>query len=68
MQSKHLQFVSGVRATTYWLSNFVWDLFTALFPVIITFILFACFQVEGYQDEGLAAVFVILVSIVYMHE
>ena len=56
-----------MRATTYWLSTFVWDLFTALFPVTISFILFACFQVEGYRDEGLAAVLVIFVSLPRIH-
>lgn len=24
--SKHLQFVSGVNPTTYWVANFVWDM------------------------------------------
>jgi len=25
-KSKHLQFVSGVNATIYWVSTFVWDM------------------------------------------
>lgn len=61
-QAKHLQFVSGVHTTSYWLGNFVWDLLNAAVPIIITLILFAAFQVEAYSGEGLGAVFLLFVS------
>ena len=60
-QAKHLQFVSGVYVTSYWLATFAWDMLNAMVPVILTFILFAAFQVDGYKDEGLGAILLILV-------
>lgn len=61
-QAKHLQFVSGVHTTSYWLANFAWDLLNAAVPIIITLILFAAFQVDAYSGEGLGAVFLLFVS------
>ena len=60
-QAKHLQFVSGVDVTSYWLATFAWDMLNAMVPVLLTFILFAAFQVDGYKDEGLGAILLILV-------
>lgn len=28
--AKHLQFVSGINPTTYWISNYLWDLVNTL--------------------------------------
>ncbi len=64
MQAKHLQFVSGVFPSSYWLATFAWDLLNALVPVIVSVILFAAFQVDAFTGEGLAAIFVLLVSLV----
>ena len=61
-QAKHLQFVSGVHTTSYWLANLTWDLLNGAVPIIISFILFAAFQVEAYSGEGLAAVLLLFVS------
>ena len=63
LQAKHIQFVSGVQASSYWLSTFAFDLLNALIPSILTFILFAAFNLEGYRGENLAAIFLLLVSI-----
>ncbi len=62
-QAKHLQFVSGVHSTSYWTATFAWDLINALLPVIISFILFAAFQIEAYEGDGLAAIFLLLVGL-----
>ena len=61
-QAKHLQFVSGVHKTSFWLATFAWDLLNASIAVAVSIILFAAIQVEGYRNEGLAAVFLLFVS------
>ena len=60
-QAKHLQFVSGVFPSSYWLATFAWDLLNALIPVLVSLIIFAAFQVEAFSGEGLAAIFILLV-------
>ena len=67
MQAKHLQFVSGVHTTSYWLGNFAWDLLNAVVPILISLILFAAFQVDAYSGEGLGAVFLLFVSMHACH-
>ena len=61
VQAKHLQFVSGVNPVIYWLGNYAWDLINALFIVLVSFFIFAAFQVDGYMDSYLGALFWILV-------
>ena len=63
LQAKHLQFVSGVRATSYWTATFAWDLINCLLPVTISVIFFAAFQIDAYTGDGLAAVFLLLVGV-----
>lgn len=63
LQAKHLQFVSGVHSSSYWLATFAWDLLNALVPIIISIIIFAAFRVEAFSSsEALVAIFVLLVS------
>ena len=62
MQAKHLQFVSGVQASSYWLATFAWDLLNSLIPAVLTVILFAAFQIEGYKGENIGAIFLLVVS------
>ena len=62
LQAKHLQFVSGVHATSYWTATFLWDLISALLPLAISVALFAGFQIDAYTGDGLAAVFLLFVS------
>ncbi|XP_056103062.1 phospholipid-transporting ATPase ABCA1 isoform X2 [Rhinichthys klamathensis goyatoka] len=47
-KSKHLQFVSGVNPTIYWLANFAWDMCNYVVPCIIVIIIFLCFQQKSY--------------------
>ena len=63
MQAKHLQFVSGVSASSYWLATLAWDMVNVLVPILITVILFAGFQVDGFTGEGLGAVTLLLVCV-----
>ena len=48
--------------TSYWLAAYAWDLINSLIPIIVTIIIFACFNVEAYSGVALGAVFLVLVS------
>ena len=65
IQAKHLQFVSGVQASSYWLATFAWDLVNALIPAILTVTLFAAFQIDGYKGENIGAIFLLVVHYLY---
>ena len=63
-QAKHIQYVSGVRTSTYWLSTFAWDMLNALGPIVISIVLFAAFQIKAYSTvDALVAIFLLLVSL-----
>ncbi len=63
LQAKHLQFVSGVHSSSYWLATFAWDLLNALVPIIISIVIFAAFRVDAFSSlEALVTIFVLLVS------
>jgi len=59
-KSKHLQFVSGVSATSYWFSALAWDIISAIFPVILTVVVFRSFSVKAYRGNALVALFLVL--------
>jgi len=61
-QAKHIQFVSGVHITSFWLSAYLWDLINSLVPTIVAVILFAAFPIDAYR-ESLGSVFLLFVSI-----
>jgi len=52
-KSKHLQYVSGLRAPIFWLSAFFWDFVNYLVSICILILLFAAFQVEAYTGANL---------------
>ena len=63
VQAKHIQYVSGVRTSTYWLSTFAWDLLNTLGPILASIIIFAAFQIDAYSTvDALGAIFLLLVS------
>lgn len=62
-RAKLLQFVSGVRVWTFWLSQFVWDIFTLAITVLITVLVIACFQEEGFSDVDDLSRFLLLLVI-----
>ncbi|XP_075241054.1 phospholipid-transporting ATPase ABCA1-like isoform X2 [Convolutriloba macropyga] len=47
-KAKHLQYVSGVNPTIFWVSTFAWDLTNYLLPALICIFIFVCFQTESY--------------------
>lgn len=60
---KHLQHVSGVRPSAYWLSTLTIDALHCAIVITIVVILFAAFQLEEFSGEGLAAVTVVMVKV-----
>ncbi|KAK9972436.1 hypothetical protein ABG768_025743, partial [Culter alburnus] len=61
-KAKHLQFVSGVNPTIYWLANFAWDMCNYVIPCIIVIIIFLCFQQKSYvSPPNLPALILLLV-------
>ncbi|XP_022097183.1 ATP-binding cassette sub-family A member 1-like isoform X2 [Acanthaster planci] len=60
-KSKHLQFVSGISPTTYWVSTLLWDLMNFLIPVVLTILVFRCFSQKAYiGTEALPATILLL--------
>ena len=60
-KAKHLQFVSGVSATSYWLSALTLDLVNACLPIFLTVIVFRVFPVDAYHGSALISLLLILV-------
>ncbi|KRT85363.1 ABC transporter ATP-binding protein [Oryctes borbonicus] len=48
-KSKHLQFVSGAKVSSFWLIAFVWDYMTFIFTSLCLIITLACFQEDGFK-------------------
>ncbi|KAF0293021.1 ATP-binding cassette sub-family A member 3 [Amphibalanus amphitrite] len=49
-KAKHLQFVSGVGITVFWLSNLVWDYISYLIPACGMLLTLLAFQEEGFIE------------------
>jgi ATP-binding cassette subfamily A (ABC1) protein 1 len=47
-KSKHLQYVSGVNPSIYWLSTLAWDLTNYMVPAILCIFIFLAFQTKSY--------------------
>ncbi len=45
---RHLQFVSGVEPTTYWVSAFLWDMSMYLFSAFLCVLIFIAFDAQAY--------------------
>ncbi|XP_062865086.1 phospholipid-transporting ATPase ABCA1 [Trichomycterus rosablanca] len=61
-KAKHLQFVSGVNPTAYWVANFTWDMCNYIVPCIIVIVIFLCFQQKAYVSHAnLPALILLLV-------
>uniref|UniRef100_A0A3Q1GH78 P-type phospholipid transporter n=1 Tax=Acanthochromis polyacanthus TaxID=80966 RepID=A0A3Q1GH78_9TELE len=61
-KAKHLQFVSGVNPTVYWLANFAWDICNYIVPCLIVIVIFLCFQQKAYVSlPNLPALILLLV-------
>uniref|UniRef100_A0A3B4Z3Q7 P-type phospholipid transporter n=1 Tax=Stegastes partitus TaxID=144197 RepID=A0A3B4Z3Q7_9TELE len=61
-KAKHLQFVSGVNPTVYWVANFAWDMCNYIVPCLIVIVIFLSFQQEAYvSPPNLPALILLLV-------
>ena len=56
--------MSGVNAVSYWLGNYAWDLINAAIVVVLTFCIFAAFQVDAFSGDYLGALFWLMVQYV----
>uniref|UniRef100_A0A452VD19 ATP binding cassette subfamily A member 3 n=1 Tax=Ursus maritimus TaxID=29073 RepID=A0A452VD19_URSMA len=52
VQAKHVQFVSGVRVATFWLSALLWDLLSFLVPSLLLLAVFKAFDVHAFTRDG----------------
>lgn len=66
IRSKLLQFVSGANVLTFWLTAFIWDMFTFLITVVLTILTFAIFQEDGWSTAAeLSRMFLILFAFIF---
>ncbi|XP_014662041.1 PREDICTED: LOW QUALITY PROTEIN: ATP-binding cassette sub-family A member 1-like [Priapulus caudatus] len=60
--AKHLQFVSGLNPTMYWVGNFTWDMCNYLISCILCIIIFVAFNQKAYVSaDNIGALITILV-------
>ncbi|CAN8286970.1 unnamed protein product [Cochlearia groenlandica] len=52
VKAKHQQLISGVSVLSYWLSTYVWDFLSFLFPSTFAIILFYAFGLEQFIGVG----------------
>lgn len=50
-KSKHLQFVSGVKVSTFWLAAAAWDFITFQVTSLCIIITLVCFQEDGFSTS-----------------
>ncbi|XP_058851719.1 phospholipid-transporting ATPase ABCA3-like isoform X1 [Acipenser ruthenus] len=61
LKAKHVQQVSGVYVSNYWLSALLWDLINFLMPCVLMLVVFRAFNVRAFtQDYHLGALLLIL--------
>uniref|UniRef100_A0A1D1XQT2 ABC transporter A family member 1 n=1 Tax=Anthurium amnicola TaxID=1678845 RepID=A0A1D1XQT2_9ARAE len=52
VKAKHQQLISGVSIMSYWISTYIWDFITFLFPTSFTIILFFIFGLSQFVGNG----------------
>lgn len=61
-KAKHIQQVSGVNLSTFWLAAFLWDMINYIVPCVGILILFAAFQVPAFTGYNLGVVALLLLE------
>ncbi|XP_019523093.1 PREDICTED: retinal-specific ATP-binding cassette transporter [Hipposideros armiger] len=62
-KAKHLQFVSGVSPTAYWLTNFIWDIMNYAVSATLVVGIFVGFQKKAYTSPNSLPAFVALLML-----
>lgn len=52
VKAKHQQLISGVSILSYWISTYVWDFISFLFPTLLAVILFFIFDLTQFIGNG----------------
>lgn len=55
-KAKHLQFISGIQLSNFWISRLLWDLFVYSIPCLLIILMFLISGLEAYSTEGRAGV------------
>ncbi|XP_072430717.1 retinal-specific phospholipid-transporting ATPase ABCA4 isoform X2 [Chiloscyllium punctatum] len=58
--AKHLQFVSGMSPTTYWVSNFLWDMCNYSVTTVMVILIFIGFNKKAYTSPQNLPAFIAL--------
>ncbi|XP_058041914.1 glucosylceramide transporter ABCA12 isoform X1 [Ahaetulla prasina] len=65
-KAKQLQHISGLGVTSYWVTNFIYDMVYFLVPVILSVGVISAFQIPAFfNDNNLLAVFLLLLLFGY---
>ncbi|MBN3289285.1 ABCA3 protein, partial [Polypterus senegalus] len=52
VKAKHVQQVSGVYVSNFWLSALLWDLINFLLPCVLMLVVFKAFSVNAFTDDN----------------
>ncbi|ONK78401.1 uncharacterized protein A4U43_C02F18390 [Asparagus officinalis] len=52
VKAKHQQLISGVSVLSYWISTFLWDFISFLFPTVLAVFLFFIFDLNQFIGNG----------------
>ncbi|XP_031487931.1 ABC transporter A family member 1 isoform X2 [Nymphaea colorata] len=52
VKAKHQQLISGVSVVSYWISIYIWDFISFLFPTFLAMLLFAIFGLDQFIGVG----------------
>ncbi|XP_062972176.1 glucosylceramide transporter ABCA12 [Elgaria multicarinata webbii] len=65
-KAKQLQHISGISVTSYWVTNFIYDLVYFLVPVTLSVGIISAFQIPAFfNDNNILAVFLLLLLFGY---
>ncbi|XP_043381517.1 glucosylceramide transporter ABCA12 [Chelonia mydas] len=65
-KAKQLQHISGIGVTSYWVTNFIYDLVLFMVPVALSIGVISAFQIPAFfNDNNLLAVFLLMMMFGY---